>query len=116
LLINKVGNPSYLLKKQYFWRYFFNMSKMSVSGNKNNKSKRHRVAFSISERDYEILRYYALVKKTSKSLIAKQLLHNELQRLKNDMGDLPIENQLNLFVAPQTDIFDFIDDKNQTNK
>ena len=33
-----------------------------------------------------------------------------MQKFKSTIGDLPIENQLNLFVAPQTDIFDFIDD------
>ena len=79
---------------------------------KNFKVKYHRITFNISDRDYEILKLYASIKNTSKNHIAKQTLRLELQRFKNSIGDLPIENQLNLFVSPQTDIFDFMDDEN----
>ena len=83
---------------------------MSSSKNKNNKTKKHRLAISISDRDFELLKLFAASKSITKGQAVKQLLHSEMQKFKSTIGDLPIENQLNLFVAPQTDIFDFIDD------
>ena len=78
--------------------------------NKHDKKRKHRISFNISDRDYELLKLYAASKNTTKGHVVKQLLHVEMQKFKSTIGDLPIENQLNLFVAPQTDIFDFIDD------
>ncbi len=77
----------------------------------HKKNKRHRIAFSISEREYELLKLYAASKNRTKGEVVKQILHSELQVFKKSIGDMPIENQLNLFNAPQTDIFDFIDDE-----
>ena len=76
---------------------------------KKKKNRMHRIAFSISDRDYELLKLYASSHGTTKGHIAKHLLHSELQEFKKHIGELPDENQLNLFEARQTDIFDFID-------
>lgn len=83
---------------------------MSANNRKNSKPKKHRLAISVSERDFELLKLYAASKSITKGKAVKQMLHSEMQKFKSTIGDLPIENQLNLFVAPQTDIFDFIDD------
>lgn len=83
---------------------------MSISKKKSDKQKKHRIACSISERDFELLKLYAASKSITKGKAIKQIVHSEMQRFKDTIGGLPIENQLNLFVAPQTDIFDFIDD------
>lgn len=77
----------------------------------HKKNKRHRIAFSISDRDYELLTLYAASKNTTKGHIAKQVLHSELLNFKKSIGELPAENQLSLFNAHQTDIFDYIDDE-----
>ena len=79
--------------------------------NKHDKKRKHRIAISVSDRDFELLKLYAASKNTTKGHVVKQLLHVELQKFKNSIGSLPIENQLNLFISPQTDIFDIIDDK-----
>ena len=79
--------------------------------NKHDKKRKHRIAINISDRDYELLKLYATSKNATKGHIVKQLLHAELQKFKSSIGGLPVENQLNLFISPQTDIFDIIDEK-----
>ncbi len=78
---------------------------------KHTKKKKHRIAFSISDRDFELLKLYATAKKTTKGHLVKQILHSELQQFKSDIGTLPAKNQLNLFEAHQIDIFDIIEEK-----
>lgn len=79
--------------------------------NKHDKKRKHRIAISVSDRDFELLKLYATSKNTTKGHVVKQLLHVELQKFKSSIGGLPVENQLNLFISPQTDIFDIIDEK-----
>lgn len=78
--------------------------------NKHDKKRKHRIVISVSERDFELLKLYAASKSITKGMAVKQMVHSEMQKFKSTIGSLPIENQLNLFVAPQTDIFDFIDE------
>lgn len=85
--------------------------KKTMSKAKKDKKRQHRIAFSISDRDYELLKLYASTKKTTKGHLAKQILRHELKQFKSTLGDQPIKNQLNLFISHQTDIFDIIEEK-----
>ncbi|MBR0074005.1 MAG: hypothetical protein IJP95_09245 [Bacteroidales bacterium] len=82
-----------------------------MGNTKHTRKRKHRIAISISDRDFELLKLYATSKSVTKGTAIKQLLHSELKQFKSTIGERPIQNQLNLFVAPQTNIFDAINEK-----
>ena len=67
------------------------------------KVKKHKIMVSLSEKDYELLKYYATQKGTTKAILAKQMLHTELQLFKESIGgelpEKPAKNQLTIFDA-----------------
>ncbi len=100
-----IGNKLVILASSIAWKMAGTEKKKQVKG------KPRKVTVSLSERDYELLKYCADRRGTTKSILAKQMLHSELQMFKESIGgELPVKNQLSIFDSVQTDIFSWIKD------
>lgn len=77
-----------------------------AKGLKNKKKKGKRVTFVLSERDAKILAAAAAKAGVHGSLMAKRLLHLQLQQAKpQEPAEAVAPNQLSLFDSIQIDIF-----------
>ncbi len=72
-------------------------------------SKQRKIVLTLSDRDNAFLLEYAREREISRSVAAKQIIHQALMEYAKTLDNFIPENQLRLFDSVQVDIFEIIE-------